>query len=254
MSEASPGNENGMHDPTEATNLNQDKENSVLTTGTAKKNDSTNSCIATTSKPVAVVTPKQPDRPRSDISSTSVHKSTTFRSPSNQLPNMACPSFYRKQKRCSTEVLEENVKIAQRGKKTLPPESQTEETPNKKRKFERENSPAKPASPVKLSRDEATLNETVTETKQKRSKTTKKRTKEKTDKLKLKTLKRVNHTEGQEREEHVLKALKKGIYGTRDELEEDLADYVKEKRASRCKKVKKSRRIVSGSVCCCCCL
>ena len=51
-----------------------------------------------------------------------------------------------------------------------------------------------------------------------------------------------------------LKALKKGIYGTRDELEEDLADYVKEKRASRCKKVKKSRRIVSGSVCCCCCL
>ena len=28
---------------------------------------------------------------------------------------------------------------------------------NKKRKFERENSPAKPASPVKLSRDEATL-------------------------------------------------------------------------------------------------
>ena len=64
----------------------------------------------------------------------------------------------------------------------------------------------------------------------------------------------MNHTEGQEREEHVLKALKKGIYGTRDELEEDLADYVKEKRASRCKKVKKSRRIVSGSVCCCCCL
>ena len=112
VSEASPGNENGMHDPTEATNQNQDKENSVLTTGTAKKNDSTNSCIATTSKPVAVVTPKQPDRPRSDISSTSVHKSTTFRSPSNQLPNMACPSFYRKQKRCSTEVLEENVKIA----------------------------------------------------------------------------------------------------------------------------------------------
>ena len=141
---------------------------------------------------------------------------------------MACTSFYRKQKRCSTEVLEENVKIAQRSKKTLPPESQTEETPNKKRKFERENSPAKPASPVKLSRDEATLNETVTETKQKRSKTTKKRTKEKTDKLKLKTLKRVNHTEGQEREEHVLKALKNGIYGTRDELEEDLAAYVKQ--------------------------
>ena len=120
------------------------------------------------------------------------------------------------------------MKIAQRSKKTLPPESQTEETPNKKRKFERENSPAKPASPVKLSRDEATLNETVTETKQKRSKTTKKRTKEKTDKLKLKTLKRVNHTEGQEREEHVLKALKNGIYGTRDELEEDLAAYVKQ--------------------------
>ena len=68
MSEASPGSENGMHDPTEATNLNQDKENSVLTTGTAKKNDSTNSYIATTSKPVAVVTPKQPDRPRSDPS------------------------------------------------------------------------------------------------------------------------------------------------------------------------------------------
>ena len=151
MSEASPGNENGMHDPTEATNQNQDKENSVLTTGTAKKNDSTNSCIATTSKPVAVVTPKQPDRPRRDISSTSIHKSTTFQSPSNQPPNIPCNFFYGKRKAYSTVVLEENVKIAQRGKKTLPPESQTEETPNKKRKFERENSPAKPASPVKLS-------------------------------------------------------------------------------------------------------
>ena len=222
MCEASPGNENGMHDPTETTNQNQDKENSVLTTGTAKKNASINSYIATSSKPVAVVTPKQPDRPRSDISSTSVHKSTTFRSPSNQL-NKVYTSFYGKRKVCTTEDLAEKVKMAQRGKKTLPPESQTEETPNKKRKFERENSPAKPASPVKLSRDEATLSETVTETKQKRSKTTKKRTKEKTDKLKLKTLKRVNHTEGQEREGHVLKALKKGLYGTRDELEEDLA-------------------------------
>ena len=151
VSEASPGNENGMHDPTEATNQNQNKENSVLTTGTAKKNDSTNSCIATTSKPVAVVTPKQPDRPRRDISSTSIHKSTTFQSPSNQPPNIPCNFFYGKRKAYSTEVLEENVKIAQRGKKTLPPESQTEETPNKKRKFERENSPTKPASPVKLS-------------------------------------------------------------------------------------------------------
>ena len=125
--------------------------------------------------------------------------------------------------------------MAQRSKKSLPPESQTEETPNKKRKLEQENSPAKPASPVKLSRDEATLNETGTETKQKRSKTTKKRTKKETDRLKLKTLIRVNHTYGRESERHVLKALKKGIYGTRDELEEDLAAYVEEKRVSRCR-------------------
>ena len=115
VSEASPGNENGMHDPTEATNQNQDKENSVLTTGTAKKNDSANSCIATTSKPVAFVTPKQPDRPRRDISSTSVHKSTTFQSPSNQPPNIPCNFFYGKRKAYSTEVLEENVKIARGG-------------------------------------------------------------------------------------------------------------------------------------------
>ena len=62
---------------------------------------------------------------------------------------------------------------------------------------------------------------------------------------------RVNHTDGQESEGHILKALKKGIYGTRNKLEEDLAAYVEEKRASRCKKVKRSRRIVSGSVICC---
>ena len=115
------------------------------------------------------------------------HIPTTFRSPSNQLPNIPCTSFCRKRKRCSTEDLEENLKIAQRGKNTLPPESQTEETPNKKRKFERENSFAKPASPVKLSRDEATVN--VTETKQKRSKTTKRE-----QRRKLETLKHVNHT------------------------------------------------------------
>ena len=59
----------------------------------------------------------------------------------------------------------ESHRGTRRGKKTLPPESQTEETPEQKRKSRAENSPAKPASPVKLSRDEATL-ETVTETKQ----------------------------------------------------------------------------------------
>ena len=52
---------------------------------------------------------------------------------------------------------------------------------------------------------------------------------------------RVNLTYGRESEGHILKALKKGIYGTRDELEEDLAAYVEEKRASRCKKVKRKQ-------------
>ena len=42
----------------------------------------------------------------------------------------------------------------------------------------------------------------------------------------------MNHTYGRESERHVLKALKKGIYGTRDELEEDLDAYVKDKGVS----------------------
>ena len=163
-----PANQNAENMAPKLTSHTTDKENlestnqspaSVATaTALSQKNDSINNYKAGTSKPVAVVPPKQPDTPHhpSTFSSTAVHKNSSFKSPScHPRGHFDSSGFYRGKRKpeltpnMDTDTLCDKVSQAQRGR--LPQrqlfQSGTEETdmeltPQKKRKIDREDNPS----------------------------------------------------------------------------------------------------------------
>ena len=284
--------------PKQPTNQAPDKENSEspnqipastpIATVLSQKDDSINIYKAGTTKPVAVVTPKQPDTPRtqSSYSSTAVHRNTAFKSPSNQIKGpFEVPNFYRSKRKqdgspkIDTDTLFDKVSQAQRVKPHhrqlfLPGTddiANMELTPHKKRKVDGDEvSPAKQnvnkVSPIPINNNNNTENKQTNRnplqiervnksfaitgvkgvkptgviTPLSHSKPIKKETK-------LKFLKKLHS--GKERSKYVTKALKRGLFSSEVELERELSEYTKNRKASKSKKVKrKTKKVISGEI------